>query len=139
MGEPDGNLGPAKQFYSALRAGDIKGILNVLHPGFRALLTAGLPFGWGGSYTSARDLMERCWRPMFQRAEVRPLPREYLRCDLDRVVVLGDYQIRTRQGAGQINAAFVHVLDIDDLRIRRLVQVTDSARWHEALGNASLE
>lgn len=139
MGEASENLEVTKRFYAALTARDAQALLSVLDPELHAEITAGLPQGWGGTYTSARDMLERCWRPIFQQLDIRPVPREYLPSDPDNVVVLGDYQIRSRATGARHDAAFVHVLEFNDRRIRRLAQVTDSARWHQALGTVTPE
>jgi ketosteroid isomerase-like protein len=124
----------AQRFYGALAAGDVAVILATLERDLRAEITVGLPEGWGGVYASARELLEQCWRPMFDKVEVRPMPREYFACAQDSVVVHGEYRIRSRATGDRRTAAFVHLLEFADGRIARLLQVTDSARWHEVVG-----
>ncbi len=128
-----GNLRIAERFYRALATSDTRTLLELLDPQLHAEITAGLPHGWGGVYSGSRDMLDRCWRPIFTQLAVRPVPREYLPCDEDRVVVLGRYHGHSRATGRQLDAAFAHVLRLRDQRIYELVQITDSARWHDAL------
>lgn len=126
-------LETVQRLYRALADPDPAELLDVLDPNLHANITAGLPHGWGGIYTTAVELMERCWRPIFSQLAVHPVPEEYLVCDPDRIVVLGRYQGQTRATGRTLDAAFAHVLQVEHGRIISLVQITDSARWHEAL------
>ena len=123
----------AKKFYRGLGAADPSVLLDVLHPGFRAKVTAGLPHGWGGTYESAREMLERCWARVFASLDIRPIPEEYLPSGPERLVVLGRYVGAGRSTDRKLDAAFAHVLRFRDGRITELIQITDSARWHEAL------
>ena len=46
----------------------------------------------------------------------------------------GRYRGRGKQSGTTLDAAFAHLITIDDGRIRGLEQYTDTARWHEAAG-----
>lgn len=46
----------------------------------------------------------------------------------------GRYRGRGKQGDAKLNAAFAHLIAIDDGRIKSLEQFTDTARWHDAAG-----
>lgn len=127
------NLVVTERFYATLAATDAQALLELLDPGFHAELTEGLPEGWGGVYTSARDMLERGWGPIFRVVDSRPVPQEYLPCGPDRLVVLGRYQGRHRQTGRMLDAAFVHVLAFAGGRIRSLRQVTDSAAWRDCV------
>ena len=123
----------AQRFYATLADANGAAILATLDRDLHAEITAGLPEGWGGVYDGGLELLERCWRPMFAKIEVRPDPHRYLPCVPDIVVVQREYQICNRPAGSRQTAAFIHILEFTGGRIRRLVQVTDSARWHEAL------
>lgn len=60
MPEGDEALEVAERFYRALQAADPRLLLDVLDPAFGAEVTAGLPEGWGGTYRSREEMLERC-------------------------------------------------------------------------------
>lgn len=127
------NVKTVQRFYRALTDPDPAELVEVLDPNLHATITAGLPLGWGGSYTTAADLIERCWRPIFSQLEIHPVPEEYLLCEPDRIVVLGRYEGQSLATGRALDAAFAHVLQVERDRIISLVQITDSARWHHTL------
>lgn len=135
MTAPPGSLELARRFYAALAATDPRALPDLLDPNFHAELTAGLPAGWGGVYTSAQDMLDRCWRPILRALDTHPVPNEYLPSGPDRLIVLGRYQGRHRQTGRIHDAAFVHVLRFENGRICSLLQITDSARWHDAVAS----
>lgn len=127
------NVETVQRLYRALADPDPAELLEVLDPNLHANITAGLPNGWGGTYTTAADLIQRCWRPMFSQLAIHPVPQEYLLCEPDRIVVLGRYRGQSRAAGRPLDAAFAHVLQLEHDRIIGLVQITDSARWHQTL------
>src|SRR5260370_34127315 len=66
--------------------------------------------------------------------EARAEPERYLDLADGRLLVTGRYRGRGRQGGGTLDAAFAHLIAIDEGRIRALEQYTDTARWCEAAG-----
>lgn len=133
MSRGDDALDVARRFYRALADHDLPALFEVLDPSLDSEITPGLPHGWGGTFASVEELLRRSWRPIFAELALRPVPHEYLGCDGNRVAVLGHYQGRSRTTGRTLDAAFAHVLTIDDRRIVKLVQVTDSAAWHGAV------
>jgi ketosteroid isomerase-like protein len=127
------NVETVQRLYRALTDPDPAELLEVLDPNLHADITPGLPHGWGGTYTTAADLIERCWRPMFSLLAIHPVPQDYLLCEPDRIVVLGRYKGRSRATGRTLDAAFAHVLQFEHARVVRLLQITDSARWHQTL------
>lgn len=133
MADAANNLVVTERFYAALAAADARALLELLDPSFHAELTEGLPEGWGGVYTTARDMLDRGWGPIFRVLGSRPVPEEYLACGPDRIVVLGRYQGRHRRTGRLLDATFAHVLGFAGGRIRSLRQITDSARWRDCV------
>ena len=127
------NLDTARALYAAFEAADGPALLELLDPGFEAEVTAGLPDGWGGHYEGPEVMLRECWARVFARLDSHPVPSEYLEAGDGRIVVLGRYLGRARDTGRPHEAAFAHVLRFRDGRIRALVQITDSERWHDAL------
>ncbi len=123
-----------ERLYRAFSAGDGPALLELLHPEFVGQVTAGLPNDWGGVYRGPKQMLAECWGAVFSILATRPVPEEMVPTVDGRMVVLGHYRGQARASGRVHEAAFVHVLGFaDDGRISRLTQVTDSARWHQAL------
>jgi ketosteroid isomerase-like protein len=122
------------RFYEALAVADAAALLTLLHPSFVGITSPGLPDGWGEVYDSAQKMLRDCWGRIFAKLVVRPEPREYLRAEDGRIVVVGKYVGRARGTGRMLDAQFVHFLRLKDDRILELEQITDTARWRDALG-----
>jgi ketosteroid isomerase-like protein len=123
----------ASRLYQALAAHDRDALLAVLAASFRGRVTDGMPNGLGGTYEGAQTMMRDCWARVFAAIDVRPIPDEYLPVADDRVVVLGRYLGTARRTGRPLSAAFAHILRIEDGRVSELLQITDTARWQQAL------
>ena len=127
------NTDTARRLYAAFEAADGPALLELLDPDFEGEVTPGLPEGWGGTYHGPQEMLGQCWGQVFGKLATRPVPEDYLEAADGRVVVLGRYLGTARESGRPHEAAFAHVLSFRDDRIARLVQITDSHRWHEAL------
>lgn len=124
----------AERLYRAFAARDGVELLELLHPEFVGQVTAGLPNEWGGIYRGPEQMLAECWGAVFAALETRPVPEEIVATVDGGLVVMGHYRGRARESGRVHEAAFVHILGFaEDGRISRLTQVTDSARWHQAL------
>lgn len=131
------NVEAARRLYAAFEAADAPALLEALDPGFRGVVAQGMPAGLGGTYEGAERMLRDCWGRVFQLLDTRPVPEEYLEVAGDeRVVVLGRYSGRARASGLAHEASFAHVLRFREGRVAELVQITDTSRWHEALGPA---
>src|SRR5690606_40713836 len=63
----------------------------------------------------------------------RAEPEEFGFLEDGRLLVRGRYTGKARAGDAPLDAEFMHVVSFADGRIRELVQLTDSARWNDAL------
>lgn len=124
------------ELYQAFAAHDAKAMRGLLTPGFRGVVTDGMPHGLGGVYEGPDAMFRDCWGPVFKLIDVHPVPADYLPVADDRMVVLGRYEGTARGTGRPLSAAFAHVLRFADGRVSEIVQITDTARWHDALGEA---
>lgn len=124
---------PAERLYEAFANDDADALLATLTPDFHGVVSAGMPLGVGGSYDTAVAMLDTVWGPVGAELDVTPVPDEYLYAADDRVVVIGRYRGTVRATGAPIDAAFVHVLRIEDDHVSELIQITDTARWHDAL------
>lgn len=121
----------ARSLYTALAAGDRDTLDVLLHPDFDGVLADGLPFGLGGSHRGARAMRRDGWGGIAKHFRARAEPERFLGLADGRLLVTGRYT-GAGLGGSPLDAAFAHVLTIQDGRIRALVQYTDTARWAEA-------
>jgi ketosteroid isomerase-like protein len=126
----------AARLYQAFAAHDGRALRALLTPGFRGVVAEGMPHGFGGVYEGAETMLRDCWGPVFALVDLRPRPTEYLPVAADRMVVLGRYEGTARGTGRPLSAAFAHVLRFAGGRVSEIVQITDTARWHDALAPA---
>lgn len=119
----------AQQLYDAINAHDPHAILAVLHPNFVGIVSAGMPVGVGGRHDGAEAMLRDCWVTIFKTFDIALEVDELLVAGADRVVACGRYVGTERATSLAVDAAFVHVLRIDNDRLTELRQVTDTARW----------
>jgi uncharacterized protein len=129
----DDNMRTARQLYDAFNSQDARTLLAVLAPGFRGVVSDGMPDGLGGSYHGPEAMLHDCWARVFVLLDVRPVPDEYLPAGSDRIVVIGHYLGIARSSGRPLSAAFAHILRFANGLVTELVQITDTQRWHEAL------
>ena len=123
----------AAELYRTFAAHDAKAMRALLTPGFRGVVTDGMPRGLGGVYAGPEAMFRDCWAPVFKLIDVHPVPAEYLPVADDRMVVLGRYEGTARGTGWPLSAAFAHALRFTGGRVCEIVQITDTARWHDAL------
>ena len=123
----------AERLYEAFDADDAATLRELLHPRFVGEVTPGLPRDWGGTYEGPETMLRECWARVFAELDARPVPEELIATGDGRLLVVGSYRGRARASGRLLDARFAHLLSFADGRIARLVQITDSARWHEAL------
>jgi 2-(1,2-epoxy-1,2-dihydrophenyl)acetyl-CoA isomerase len=124
----------ARTFYAALAAGDRDQLDALLHPEFIGHTAEGMPFGIGGQHDGPATMRRNAWGAIARHFDVRAEPDRFLDLADGRLLVTGRYRGRGKQGGATLDAAFAHLITIDQGRIRALEQYTDTARWHEAAG-----
>jgi ketosteroid isomerase-like protein len=134
--ELDERLGIVRRFYEALRTGNARELIRLLHRQCRVHLTAGLPNGYGRTYEGPRAVLLQMWGPIMAAYEMHPDPAEILFETEGRIIVLGTYRGYGRATRRPVDAEFVHILRMTDDQISELRQVTDSQRWTDALQHA---
>ncbi|MER5538892.1 enoyl-CoA hydratase-related protein [Streptomyces mirabilis] len=126
----------AAELYRALAAGDRKRLDEILDPAFEGRITEGLPLDLGGTYGGPDAMRREFWGRIARSYDAHAEPAGFRHLDDGDLLVTGRYVGVARQGGGKLDAEFFHVLSFEGKRITGLVQLTDSARWSEALGTA---
>jgi uncharacterized protein len=129
------NLEVAHRLYKAFQSHDAAGMLAVLAPEFRGVVSDGMPNHFGGTYHGPEEMLRRCWAPVFAAIDVCPSPEEFLSVSPDRIVVVGRYLGTARSTGRALSAAFVHILRFADGKVTEIVQITDTGQWRDALAS----
>jgi 2-(1,2-epoxy-1,2-dihydrophenyl)acetyl-CoA isomerase len=124
----------ARALYAALASGDRDQLDRLLHPEFSGRTAEGMPFGIGGQHDGASAMRRNGWGAIARHFEARAEPERFLDLADGRLLVTGRYRGRGKQGGARLDAAFAHLITVEDGRIRALEQYTDTARWREAAG-----
>jgi 2-(1,2-epoxy-1,2-dihydrophenyl)acetyl-CoA isomerase len=124
----------ARELYRALAEGDRRALTALLHPGFEGYGADGMPLGLGGCYEGPEAMRREFWGRIAEHFQARAEPEQFDSLGDERLLVTGHYRGHARVSGRELDAAFAHVLSIAEHRIRRLVQFTDTQRWHDALG-----
>ena len=127
------NVTVVRELYRAFSEKDETALREVLHPDVEWVQCRGFP--GGGHHHGIEDVLEKVFRSLRQdwndwRAEVE----EYLDA-IKSVVVLGHYAGTHSVTNRSMKAVFAHVYDVDNGRITRFRQFTDT---HELVKAASL-
>ena len=126
------NSAVARAYYEAAEGRNGAALIELLHPNMELRLTEGLPVGLGGTYRG-RDAALGALRRAAETFDPVARPERFLSAEEDEVIVLGRYIGRAGMTGRSFEAAFVHVLCIQEGSIVRFTQVTDSYRWSDAL------
>jgi 2-(1,2-epoxy-1,2-dihydrophenyl)acetyl-CoA isomerase len=122
----------ARALYTALAAGDRAQLDALLHPEFTGRTAEGMPFGIGGDHDGPAAMRRNGWGAIARHFEARAEPEKFLDLADGRLLVTGRYRGRGKQGGTALDAAFAHLIAVDQGRIKSLEQFTDTARWHDA-------
>src|SRR3981189_2631949 len=122
----------ARALYAALAAGDRDQLDSLLHPEFTGRTAEGMPFGIGGDPDGPAAMGRNGWGAIARHFEARAEPERFLDLADGRLLVTGRYRGHGKQGGAALDAAFAHLIAIDQGRIKSLEQFTDTARWHDA-------
>jgi ketosteroid isomerase-like protein len=128
------NTEVAKQLYDGLTDGRLDDVVALFTPDFHAVLASGMPNGIGGGHEGPAGMRSGVYEAVGDLFEMWPAVDEVLEPEPDRLVIVGRYCGTARNTGREIEAAFVHFLRFRDGMITELIQVTDTAEWHRALG-----
>jgi ketosteroid isomerase-like protein len=120
----------AQRLYDAMAHADGQALFDLLTDDFVGTVSTGMPHGVGGEHRGPVDMITGVWARIASVYDMHVDPRDYLRVDDERVVVLGRYWGPARDGGAAVDAAFAHIITTRGDRIAALEQITDTARWH---------
>lgn len=123
-----------QRLYEALAAGDACALDVLLTQDFAGVMTAGLGHGIGGEHAGRDAMRDQGWWGIGRLWSVCAEPDTFHLLDDGRLLVDGAYRGTGRRSGRPLDARFLHLITLTDGRISRLEQLTDSARFIDALG-----
>lgn len=124
----------AQRLYEALATGDASALEVLLTPDFVGVMTEGLAHGIGGRHLGPEAMRDHGWWAIGRLWSVHADADSFHLLDDGRLLVDGTYRGTGRRSGRPLEARFLHLIIVADGRICGLEQLTDSARFIEALG-----
>ena len=128
---PENNVEIARSSYEAFARGDLPAVLDLFATDVEWHAAEGLP--WGGVHKGRDAVAQDVFGALMAAFDGFTLTQEYYIDGGDFVVVLGRYSATARQTGKPLDAAFAHVWELEDGKLRRYYHYTDTLKFHEAL------
>jgi ketosteroid isomerase-like protein len=125
------NVAVAKQTYEAFGRGDLPSVLENFHEDVEWHAAEGLP--WGGAHTGRDAVANGVFGELLAAIDDFALDHERYIDGGEFVVALGRYSGKGKNSGKPLDAAFAHVWEFDDGKLKRFLHYTDTAKWQEAL------
>jgi len=130
------NLSFVRGIYDAFNEGDMPAVLSAMDPSIEWREAEHFPYADGNPYVGPDAVVEGVFSRIDRDWEGwSAVPDEMLDAG-DSVVVLGRYLARHGTTGAELDAQFAHVLWLEDGRVTRFQQYTDTAAILQATGTA---
>jgi uncharacterized protein len=127
----ENNIRIAKAAYEAFSRGDLQAVLETFHPDVEWHAAESLP--WGGVHKGRDAVAQDVFGALMTAFDDFSLTHEHFIDGGDFVVALGRYGATAKQTGKPLDAAFAHVWELEDGRLRRYYHYTDTQKFQEAL------
>lgn len=131
--EKSGNI--VRGIYDAFGKGDVPAVLGALHPRIEWREAEGYRYAEGNPYTGPAAVAQGVFQRIVADVEDFAVVPEHFVDGGDTVVVEGRYGGKARATGRPIDAPFAHVWHLQDGRIVRFQQYTNTKQWADALGD----
>lgn len=125
------NVQIAKETYEAFARGDLPGVLRSFHEDVEWHAAEGLP--WGGIHKGRDAVAQDVFGALMTAFDGFSLTHEVFIDGGNFVVALGRYGATARRTGKPLDAAFAHVWELEDGRLKRYLHYTDTVKFEEAL------
>ena len=129
----ESNIQIVKAAYEAFARGDISSVLACFHEDVEMHQSESLP--WGGVHKGRDAVARDVFGAQMAVLDDYSLSFEHVIDGGDFVVALGRYSATARETRKPIDAAFAHVWELEDGKLRRYYHYTDTVRFQEALSS----
>lgn len=121
-----------RAFYAALAAGDVPGLLGLLHPDLEWTEAEGFPY-YSGTWRRPQDVLEKLIGPLMADWDgFSAIANDFI-AEGDRVVSLGAYSGTSKATGKAMRAPFAHVWRVADGKLKRFDMYADTLLVHQAL------
>ena len=127
----ENNVRIAKAAYAAFARGDLPAVLESFHPDVEWHAAEGLP--WGGVHKGRDAVAQDVLGALMAAFEDFQLGQEQFIDGGDFVVALGRYSATARGTGKLLDAAFAHVWELEDGKLKRYYHYTDTLKFQQAL------
>lgn len=128
---PDTNIELVKKGYELFWAGEFDAFFELFTDDFKWIVSDGFPYA--GQYQGREEVMEGVFRPIQNEWDRFDHALDRLVDGGETIVAIGEYDCTHQTTGREVNASMVHVFDIQDGKIERFQQYTDTALFHAAL------
>jgi len=125
------NVRIAMGAYEASARGDFPAMLETFHTDVEWHAAEGLP--WGGVHKGRDAVAKEVFGALMEHFDGFSLSHEQFIDAGDFVVALGRYDATARATGKHLDAAFAHVWELEDGKLKRYYHYTDTAKFLEAL------
>ncbi len=119
-------------FYAAVAAGDVPGVVALLHPQLEWTEAKGFPY-YSGTWTQPHDVVEKLLVPLMRDWDNFAAVADDFIVEGDRVVSLGAYSGVAKATGKAMHAPFAHVWRVADGKLKRFDMYTDTFLVDRAL------
>jgi uncharacterized protein len=121
-----------RAFYDAVAAGDVAGVLSVLHPNLAWTEAEGFPY-YSGTWRSPEEVVQKLLVPLTRDWDSFTAVADDFLVDGDRVVSLGAYSGISKATGKTMRAPFAHVWRVVDGKLQRFDMYTDTLLVAQAM------
>ena len=121
-----------RAFYAAVAAGDVPGVLNLLHPQLEWTEAEGFPY-FSGTWTEPKLVVDNLLVPLMRDWNNFSAIADDFVVEGDRVVSLGAYSGTSKATGKTMRAPFAHVWRVGDGKLKRFEMYTDTLLVARAL------
>jgi ketosteroid isomerase-like protein len=125
------NVQVAQRTYEAFARGDVPAVLENFHGDVEWQAAEGLP--WGGLHRGPEAVAQNVFGAVMDAIDDFTVNPERFLDTEDAVVVLGRYGGKGRESGKTLDAAFAHVWDLEDGKLKRFGHHTDTVKFREVL------
>lgn len=126
------NVELLEEGYRAFNDADIEGVMAIMSEDIEWTEPDGLPYS--GTHHGPESVVENVLAPVMEQFEDMTLEVDRFVADGDTVVALGTARARSRETGKDLDNPFAHVYDIEDGRITRFVQHTNTHHSRDVIG-----
>ena len=120
-----------RNLYAALARGDVPAAVALMSPRVEWLEAEHTPY-YAGLVIGPDKVVETVFEPVNKDFENFALTEHNYITQGTRTAAIGVYRGRQRQTGRELRAPFVHIWEVNEGRIKRFTQYTDSGAWAEA-------